>query len=300
MRPVIQFYMESSVSTRRMLEGTARQSGEKISRFLDQLERDYGVRVGDDAITGLTPVVLQRWFNAVSPAWKPGTANNYICVLNPFLRWAHKMEYMEKDLSGVLHVARLPDVSELPDDQKPKDKYYTHQQAHDLMYNAKGTRNILRDRAIIGMILYGGFRVSEICALTIGQVMDVPRGSVRLRRKGGAWCDQPINPAVYPLLDAYLATRKDTANREAPLFMTSHGNPCNRKQIYYALRSKQEQFGLATGPHALRHTAISEVANTFGAAAARDFANHKSLVVTNRYTHTTPEQRRDAVNGLAW
>ena len=299
MRNIVKFYVESAVSSRRMLDSTAPQCEEKIDRVLDQLEQEFGVTVTDSSITGLTPMVLQRWFNAHASAWKPSTANNYICIINPFLRWAHTMEITEKDVSGVLHTSKLPDPNTLPPEEKPKDKYYTHEQVKDLMFHVKGGRNMVRDRAIMAMILYGGFRVSEICGLTVGQVMNVPRGSVRLRRKGGAWCDQPINEEVYKYLEAYMATRPDAKDDE-PLFVTTHGQPCCRNQLYRSFASKQKVIGLATGPHALRHTAISEVNNTCGALAARDFANHKSMVVTNRYSHTTPEQRTKTVGSLRW
>lgn len=299
MRAVIKFYTESAVSSRRILETTAPQIEEKLNRVFDTLTAEYGVVMTDSAITGLSPVILQRWFNAAAQNWKPATANNYVCLLNPFLRWAFSMEIMEKDLSQVLHSAKLPSPDELPEDQRPKDKYYDHEQVYALL-NEVGGRNLKRDRAIMALILYGGFRVSEVCGLTIGQVMDVQHGSVRLRRKGGAWKDAPIAEDVYPFLEAYLKTRSDTANRNAPLFVTTHGQPCTRQQLYKAISGKQKVLNLATGPHALRHTAISEVSNRFGAAVARDFANHKSFTVTNRYAHTSARQRQDAVNGLDW
>lgn len=75
----------------------------------------------------------------------------------------------------------------------------------------------------MALILYSGFRVSEVCALTIGQVMHVPHGTVRLRRKGGAWKEAKVSEELYPWLEAYLATRKDKDAPNAPLFITTHG-----------------------------------------------------------------------------
>ena len=100
-------------------------------------------------------------------------------------------------------------------------------------------------------------------------------------------------------MNAYLLTRKDLTD-DSPLFVTTHGTPCTRTQIYQSLAFKQKELSLATGPHALRHTAISEVGNRFGAVIARDFANHKSFIVTNQYSHTTEKQMHDAVNQLPW
>lgn len=304
MRSLISFYLESAVSGRKIMASTAPQMAEKLERILAKLESGYGVAVGDDKITGLSPITLQRWFNSESARWKPGTSNNYISIINPFLRFCTEMgmlPYLEngKTLGDVLHTAKLPSPDELPPDQRPKDKYYTHEEARALLNGVTGY-NHLRDRAIMALILYGGFRVSEICALTIAQVMDVPRGSIRLRRKGGAWKDAEVSLDAYPYLEAYLATRSDAADRRRPLFITTHGQPCTRQQLYKALAPKQKALDLATGPHALRHTAVSEVNNRFGALAARDFANHKSMHVTDRYSHTTEAQRRAAADGLRW
>ena len=129
-------------------------------------------------------------------------------------------------------------------------------------------RNKLRDRAICTLILESGMRVSELCTLTIGDV-----------------------------LDAYLQTRPDADDHSRPLFLSMHGQPMNRKTVYGALAFKQKQLGLATGPHCLRHTFISEVEKRNGAGVARDCANHSSLRVTNRYEHSHPEQLARAVNG---
>ena len=296
---IVSFYVESAIANKSIQPSTAAHDTEVLDRVCKTLEQQWGVSVADDAIKGLTAPVLQRWFIEASKNWKPATCNNYVCTLNPFLRWAHTMEYLPKDLSNVLQTKRIPHPDELPEDERPKDKYYTHEQVKELLWGNHG-RNHVRDRAIIAMILWCGLRVSELCGLTIAQVMDVPRGSMRIRRKGGAWCDVTVAEDVYPLLEQYLKTRKDTDDRTRPLFMTTHGQPCSRKQIYKVLSFKQNELNLATGPHALRHTAVSEIANTFGAAVARDFANHKSLVVTNRYAHTSKEQRSAAVNALPW
>ena len=296
MRTMISFYVDSAVADRRIMKTTAPQIEKKLERIFDSLENEYNVSVKDDTIEGLNAPTLQRWFNANAQGWKPATANNYICIINPFLRWAFTMEYLQRDLSSILHTAKLPNPDDLPEGEKPKSKYYTQDQIDDLLTEKTG-RNLVRDRAIIALILTSGFRVSEVCDLTIGQVMDVPHGFVRLRRKGGAWKDAPIKAEIYPMLEAYLATRSDTANRSAPLFVTTHGKPCSQNQIYRALRYKQEALGLAVGPHALRHTAITRMEHTYGAAIARDFANHRSITVTNRYTHTTAEELQAAVNG---
>lgn len=304
MRSMIEFYTASSVANRKILETTAPQIKYRLERIFDMLEKWYEVKMTNEKIEGLDSVTLQNWFIKASKDWKPATINAYVCAINPFLRWAHKMNskgvyYLDDDLSNVLSTVRIPDIDELPEEERPKDKYYTPEQVNELLYGHHG-RNQVRDRAIMALVLYSGLRVSELCSLTVKQFRESPRGTLRLKRKGGAWSTAVVGDEAYPLIEEYLKTRDDLDDPSAPLFMTTHGKPCSREQIYKCLSHKQKEIGIATGPHALRHTAVSEVSNRFGAAMARDFANHKSLHVTNRYAHTTEEQRMTAVNKLHW
>ena len=269
-----------------------------LTRIFDQMAEQYDVELKEEEIAGLTSTKLQKWFNAASEGRKPATINSYVCALNPFLQWANEMGYTSRDFSRILHTVRLPDVESLPEEERPKDKYLSHEKAEALINTTYG-RNRIRDRAVIALILYSGLRIAEVCSLTVGQVTDRTKPIV-VKRKGGHYKPVVIGESFWPYLDAYLATRKDTADPKAPLFMTSHGKPCSPNELYKALAHKQKAMGLATGPHALRHTFVSEVENTCGAGVARDCANHKSLAITNRYDHTTNDQRQAAVNSLRW
>ena len=269
-----------------------------LTRIFDQMAEQYDVELKEEEIAGLTSTKLQKWFNAASEGRKPATINSYVCALNPFLQWANEMGYTSRDFSRILHTVRLPDVESLPEEERPKDKYLSHEKAEALINTTYG-RNRIRDRAVIALILYSGLRIVEVCSLTVGQVTDRTKPIV-VKRKGGHYKPVVIGESFWPYLDAYLATRKDTADPKAPLFMTSHGKPCSPNELYKALAHKQKAMGLATGPHALRHTLVSEVENTCGAGVARDCANHKSLAITNRYDHTTNDQRQAAVNSLRW
>lgn len=269
-----------------------------LTRIFDQMAEQYDVELKEEEIAGLTSTKLQKWFNAASEGRKPATINSYVCALNPFLQWANEMGYTSRDFSRILHTVRLPDVESLPEEERPKDKYLSHEKAEALINTTYG-RNRIRDRAVIALILYSGLRIAEVCSLTVGQVTDRTKPIV-VKRKGGHYKPVVIGESFWPYLDAYLATRKDAADPKAPLFMTSHGKPCSPNELYKALAHKQKAMGLATGPHALRHTFVSEVENTCGAGVARDCANHKSLAITNRYDHTTNDQRQAAVNSLRW
>ena len=294
MYPMIDFYIES----RDVADTTTSHDRELLCRVFTQL-KDFGVEIRERSIPGLSGEALQRWLNAFKKTHKPGTVNNHIVTLNPFLRWASTIYPEIGDFSHVMHCMKLPDYDQLPPDERPKEKYYSDDDiCRMLEIPANDTPLRKRDRAIIALFAGSGLRVSELCQLTIGHM--ATRGVVTVRRKGGVYKEVMIADFVYPYIDAYLKTRKDRNNPKAPLFMTTHGTPCNRKQIYESMATRQKEIGTtnALGCHVLRHSFVSNVEKAGGAAVARDLANHKSIVVTNRYDHSTAEQRREAINSM--
>lgn len=296
--PMIMFYAQSR--KKQCSEATNHQCVERLNTIFDELIDNYGVILHERWVEKLTGHVLQSWFNDFVDTRKPSTINNYLSFLNPFPRWAFKIGYMPDDLAGLLRTLRIPSVDKVPEWERPQEKYLTHAQVVQLLENMDIGTYAKRNRAIAALFLFSGIRVSELCSLTIGSVFGRPRGTLYCKRKGGAWCDVEISMDVYPYLDDYLETRKDRDNLSAPLFLSARGNPMDRFSVYAAIRPVQEKLGVATGPHALRHTYISEVEKLSSPSVARDLANHKSIRITNRYDHSSPEQRRDAVDKLHW
>lgn len=303
MFPMIDFYCESIAGN--VCDSTIAHHNDVLERIFRQMA-DFGVDMKEESIPGLSGAVLQRWMNRFKQDHKPTSVNGYVVTLNPFLRWAHSI-YPDNipDFSGVLHCMKLPDPDKIPVEERPKDKYYTDEEiARLLKIPRRDSPQQKRDRAIIALFLGSGLRVSELCSLNIGDIDNHERGSVYVRRKGGAWKDVDVADFAYGYIETYLKTRKDRKDMKAPLFLTSHGQRCSGSQVYKAMRTKQDKAGISEtrqrGCHTFRHTFISEVEKIGGGAVARDLANHKSLVITNRYDHSTAAQRREAVNALKW
>ena len=301
-RNMIDFYVESVSDGKQDM--TLTHHTDCLIRMFTQME-PFGIILHEESIEGLSGAAVQRWFNSFKKDKKPTTINNYVVTLNPFLRWAHTIYPDIPDVSNVLHCVRLPDPDKIPVEERPKDKYLTDEEISKLLAIPKRDSNMKkRNRAIIALFCGSGLRVSELCSLTIGDIDNHDRGSVFVRRKGGAWKNVEVADFVYDHLARYLRTREDRDDAKAPLFMTSHGTPCNRSQIYEAMRTCQNKAGVGDniqrGCHVYRHSFVSAVEKIGGGAVARDLANHKSLVITNRYDHSTAEQRRNAVNALRW
>lgn len=304
MFPMIDFYCESIQASER----TVQHHAETLERIFRRLT-DFGITLHEESIDGISGAALQRWFNALKKDCKATTVNNYVTTLNPFLRWAHTI-YPEGvgEFGNVLKTMRLPDYDKLPEEERPKEKYYSDAQIAAMLAPPKrksdDSQLKKRDRAIIAMFLASGLRASELSQLKIGSLTDHGHGYVYIRRKGGAWKTTEVAEFAYPYIETYLKTRKDRNDPSAPLFVTTHGTPCNPHQLYQSMRHRQEQVEgtehLQRGNHVFRHCFVSSVEKIGGGAVARDLANHKTLAITNRYDHSTADQRRVAVDALRY
>ena len=281
------------------MPSTADQMVEKLERILKKMN----VSFDGEKLIGIKAKTLSRWYaDMVADGLKMSTRNNYVVLLNPFLSWAVDMEYLDvepgkKAIFEVLKTGKLPKEDEVPEEER-KVKAFTPEQVRLLMAELSG-KNKVRDRAIIALFLGSGIRVSELCSLNLSSVLDQPRGTLYLRRKGGAWKHTEVADFCYKYLEEYLSTR-DVSDHNDPLFLTTHGTRCNRQQIWDFLSRKEKELGLQTGVHILRHTTLSNVEKNSSASVTRDLANHTSFAMTNKYTHTTAEERSAAINRLDW
>jgi integrase len=187
---------------------------------------------------------------------------------------------------------------------KAQEKVYSTEQIAallDRLENGSDRLTDYRDLAIIALILGSGMRASEACNLNISQLRDIQDGVVCCKRKGGEMSEVNVASFVYPHVQRYLLLRGKCAP-DAPLFVSQKGNRMTRNALWKSFASKQRELGLDTGVHRFRHTFLSDVDHhsNGSAALARDLGGHSSVAITNNYLHTTPEERRAAVNSMSY
>ena len=81
----------------------------------------------------------------------------------------------------------------------------------------------LRDRAVIGTLLYTFARVGAATALRVEDYF--PQGKrwwVRLHEKGGKYHEMPVHHCLEEYLDAYIAAAKIGEDKRKPLFRTAY------------------------------------------------------------------------------
>jgi integrase/recombinase XerD len=87
----------------------------------------------------------------------------------------------------------------------------------------------LRDRALIGTMIYTFARVSAVLQMNVGDYFTQGRrGWVRLHEKGGKEHEAPCHHKLEPFLDEYIAASGIAGDKDGPLFRTTGRSPVRR------------------------------------------------------------------------
>ncbi|MFP5209766.1 MAG: tyrosine recombinase [Acidobacteriota bacterium] len=157
----------------------------------------------------------------------------------------------------------------------------------------------LRDRAILELLYAGGLRVSEVTALSVGDLaMDA--GRVHVRGKGDKERIVPLGRSALEAIEGYLregrphlariSSRKkgNTAHPsaarhdQARLFLSMHGMPLTRQWVWHLVKTADN----AASPHKLRHSCATHmVEHGADLRSVQLILGHADISTTQVYTH---------------
>jgi site-specific recombinase XerD len=160
----------------------------------------------------------------------------------------------------------------------------------------------LRDRALIGLMVYSFGRVGAALAMKVEDVFTQNRRLwVRLREKGGKRHEMPCHHSLEAYLHAYLDGAGIADDSKGPLFRTiGRGTgqlsrtPLPQANAYAMVRRRAAAAGISTkiGNHSFRATGITAYLKNGGTLEnAAAMANHASTRTTQLY-----DRRHDEIN----
>jgi integrase/recombinase XerD len=163
----------------------------------------------------------------------------------------------------------------------------------------------LRDRAMLSVTYAAGLRVSELVALTAGDV-DLSRGIVSAFGKGGKRRLVPLGNITLDHVQAYLNARAELgvaalarSRKAGPdvLFPSPRGGPLTRQGFWKIVGRYARSIGLRgrVYPHQLRHSFATHLL-TGGAdlRSVQTMLGHASVATTEIYTHVSGDHVRNA------
>jgi integrase/recombinase XerD len=152
----------------------------------------------------------------------------------------------------------------------------------------------LRDRAILELLYAGGLRVSEVTALSTGD-LGLDAGRVQVRGKGDKERIVPLGRAAIAALEEYLregrphlaristARKQKTARQEAEwLFLSLRGMPLTRQWVWHLVKEANRD----ASPHRLRHSCATHmVEHGADLRSVQLLLGHADISTTQVYTH---------------
>jgi site-specific recombinase XerD len=166
----------------------------------------------------------------------------------------------------------------------------------------------LRDRAVIGVMVYTFARVNAVISMKVKDYYTQGRrGWVRLHEKGGKEHEVPCHHTLEKYLDEYIAAAGISGEPDKPLFRstgrkTGLGRPLYQQDVYRMIQRQVLIAGLGTraGCHTFRATGITAYLKNNGLLEhAQTIANHASPRTTKLYDRRSDEISLDEVEKIS-
>jgi integrase/recombinase XerD len=154
-----------------------------------------------------------------------------------------------------------------------------------------------RDRALLELAYGAGLRVSELCALSLTDLL-LSDNLVRVFGKGGKERLVPIGRTVLGAVSVYLHTMRPTLDRgksKGRVLLNARGQPLSRVGAWGVVKRATKRAGVTkrVTPHTLRHSFATHLLE--GGAdlrAVQEMLGHADLSTTQIYTHVDREYLR--------
>jgi site-specific recombinase XerD len=150
---------------------------------------------------------------------KPSTINRALAALSAFFEWAVENGLIDNNPAN--NVKQVREVKPAPKSLSRRGQLFLMRSVHQ--------RGKARDVAIITFLLHTGLRVSEMCRLTMNDIIIKERsGSVTATGKGNKQRVVPLNATVRDALRKWINVR---GNDPGPLFTSQKGGGLSPRSV---------------------------------------------------------------------
>jgi site-specific recombinase XerD len=171
-----------------------------------------------------------------------------------------------------------------------------------------GTLTGLRDRALIGVMVYTFARINAVLRMKVADYYTQGRrGWVRLHEKGGKEHEVPCHHTLEKYLDEYIEAAGIANDLDTGLFRTTGRKTGERRamwqqDVYRMIQRRARDAAIKTkiGNHTFRATGITAYLKNGGTLEhAQTIANHASPRTTKLYDRRSDEISLDEVERIA-
>lgn len=275
----------------------------------------YGRAVGDfcawceenglGRLAAIEPVHVAAWVEALGRSYAAPTVKQRLAAVRMLFDWLILGQVVPSNpasaVRGPKHVVA-----------KGKTSVLSAEEARHLLNSLPiDTITGLRDRALIGLLVYSFARIGA--ALSMRVIDYYPQGRrmwVRLHEKGGKQHTMPCHHNLEEYLEAYVEAAGLRNEQKGPLFRTIatrdgtrrlSDRPMQRVDAYAMVRRRARQAGIRTEicNHTFRATGITAYLKNDGKLEnARQMAAHASARTTQLYDRRDDEVSLDEVERI--
>jgi site-specific recombinase XerD len=253
-------------------------------------------------LAAVQPFHVAAFVKELQGSFAPPTVKQHLAALRMLFDWLVTGHVMEVNPA---HAVRGPKYVV----KKGKTPVLNADEARALLDAIDTTTLIgLRDRALIGVMVYTFARVNAVIAMKVKDYfVQGRRGWVRLHEKGGKEHEVPCHHTLERYLDEYIAAAGIAAEPDAPLFQstgrkTGQAQALWQQDAYRMIQRRAAAAGIATriGNHTFRATGITAYLKNKGLLEhAQTIANHASPRTTKLYDRRGDEISLDEVEKIA-
>jgi site-specific recombinase XerC len=202
--------------------------------------RIWGASVGVDSIEELDPIALSKFRRARSDDINSNTMYNQLSVLRLFLRFTHRMGWVEESLADSIVLPTR--------DGRARDSTIDPDRVASILDELERYRYASLDHVILSMIWTASLRIGALRGLDVGDVhagdewFDVvhrPETETPLKNAGDSEREVNLHGWVCDVLRAWINDRRpgvqDSHGEREPLLATQHGRIARssiRRRIY--------------------------------------------------------------------
>ena len=256
-------------------------------------------------LNSVEPMVVATYVELLTQTYAPATAKQHLAAIRMLFDWLVVGQIVPfNPASSVRGPKFVVKVGKTP--------VLTADEARSLI-DAIDTDTLvgLRDRALIGVMIYSFARISAATAMSVADYYTQGKRSFfRLHEKGGKYHVVPAHHIAQDYLDTYIAAANIEADRKGPLFRSS-GQGRQTQSLQPVAMSRQtaikmiKRRALAAGlpaeicNHTLRGTGITEYLRNGGELeTAAKIAGHESTRTTQLYDRTDNELSLDQIERI--
>lgn len=238
-------------------------------------------------LEGINPIIVAAYIEMLECRLQPPTVRMHLAAIRKLFDFLVVGQIIPMNpaasVRGPKHVVK-----------KGKTPVLTADEARELL-DAIDVKTVsgLRDRAMIGVMVFSFARVSAVVGMNVEDYFAQGRRMwFRYREKGGKAHDVPAHRTAEDYLDAYIDTAGIQADAHAPLFRTVD---CRRRltvgrmrrgDVLRMIKRRARRAGIVSRVccHTMRATGItSYLANGGTIEHAKNIANHESIRTTKLY-----------------